>query len=279
MSTPARVTISGGIGLSYLEAGAGHPLVMLPGWSQSAAEFGRNIDALAAGRRVIALDLRGHGESDKPAGGYRLSRLAKDLAEVLDRLGLDRVDVLGHSMGSSVVWAYVDLFGQDRLRKLVVVDQAPMTTALPGWDETVRAEAGCLFPDVAAAAGFCDAVRAATTVEAHAALIRGMFTDALPAADLDWIAAENLKMPRPHAADLLFDHILSDWRDVIRSLDLPTLVIGGETSIFPASSQRWIAAQNPNATASIFPTAEGGGHFMFYENPRRFNAEVARFLG
>ena len=77
------VTISGGLKLSYLEAGEGKPLVMLPGWSQSAAEFKHQVSALAEGRRVIALDLRGHGESDKPAGGYRISRLAA--ARSLDR--------------------------------------------------------------------------------------------------------------------------------------------------------------------------------------------------
>ncbi|MEJ1938495.1 alpha/beta hydrolase, partial [Nostoc sp. NIES-2111] len=58
----------------------------------------------------------------------------------------------------------------------------------------------------------------------------------------------------------------------------PTLVVGGETSIFSAQSQRWIASRIPGAEVDIFPASEGGGHFMFFENPRRFNALVSGFL-
>ena len=81
-----------------------------------------------------------------------------------------------------------------------------------------------------------------------------------------------------HAADLLFDHCLNDWRDVIEVTRLPSLVVGGRKSIFSAESQEWIASVNPNARAVIFEEDEGGAHFMFYENASRFNAEVDRFL-
>lgn len=278
MPATRRIGISGGVTLHAIDEGEGHPLIMIPGWSQSAAEFGRNISALAKNRRVIALDMRGHGDSSKPDGGYRIQRLAKDLEEVIAELGFTSVDVLGHSMGSSVIWSYLDLFGPRHLRKFVVVDQAPMVAALPGWTAEERTQYGCLLPDVQAVASFCDTVRASPTVEATAALIKGMFTGANPEADLQWIAAENIKFPRAHAADLLFDHCLSDWRDVIRATRLPTLVIGGRKSIFSAESQEWIASVNPNGRAVIFEEDEGGAHFMFFENPGRFNAEVDAFL-
>ena len=129
-----------------------------------------------------------------------------------------------------------------------------------------------------AVAALCDTVRATSSVEGTMALLRSMFTAKIPEADLRWIAEENLKMPRGAAADLLFDHCLNDWRDVIENTRLPTLVIGGRKSIFSAESQEWIASVNPNARASIFEEDEGGGHFMFFENPNRFNAEVAGFL-
>ena len=109
-------------------------------------------------------------------------------------------------------------------------------------------------------------------------ILKGMFTSALAEQDLRWIATENLKMPRAAAADLLFDHCLNDWHDVITGTRLPSLVVGGRKSIFSAESQEWIASVNPNAVASIYEEHEGGGHFMFFENPRRFNAEVAAFL-
>lgn len=278
MAAGRHIVLPGGASLNVIEAGSGQPLIMIPGWSQSAAEYGRNIDELAKSRRVIALDMRSHGDSANAAGGHRIQRLAKDLKETIEVLGLEQVDVLGHSMGSSVIWSYLDLFGEDRLRRLVIVDQAPMVAALPGWDEETKKKYGCLLPDVQSVAGFCDVVRANGTVEGTMGIIKGMFTAAMPEADLRWIAAENLKMPREAAAELLFDHCLNDWRDVIMSTRLPALVVGGRKSIFSPESQEWIASVNPNAKASIFEEHEGGGHFMFFENPRRFNAEVSAFL-
>ncbi|MFM8745145.1 MAG: alpha/beta fold hydrolase [Aestuariivirga sp.] len=278
MPTDRMIELPGGAVLHAIEAGSGQPLIMIPGWSQSAAEYGRNIDELAKTRRVIALDMRSHGESPNAEGGHRIQRLAKDLHETIDVLGLKDVDVLGHSMGSSIIWSYLDLFGTDRLRRLVIVDQAPMVAALPGWDEAAKKRYGCLLPDVQSVAGFADAVRATDSIDGTMAILKGMFTSALPESDLRWIATENLKMPRAAAADLLFDHCLNDWRDVIAATRLPTLVVGGRKSIFSPESQEWIAAVNPNATAAIFEESEGGGHFMFFENPRRFNAEVSAFL-
>lgn len=105
-----------------------------------------------------------------------------------------------------------------------------------------------------------------------------MFRLGIAEADLNWIANENLRMPRAAAADLLFDHSLNDLRNVTVNTRLPALVIGGRKSIFSAESQEWIASVNPNARASIYEEHEGGSHFMFFENPRRFNAEVSAFL-
>lgn len=275
-----RSIITGsGLELSYLEGGAGHPLVMLPGWSQSAAEFDRQFEDLSRVARVIAVDQRGHGESAKPAGGYRIQRLAKDLYDLIGALDLDRPDLLGHSMGVSVIWSYLSLFGDERPpRRLVMADQAPAVTAQPGWSEEDSARYGCLLPSFEALADFEGAVRASDTVDTCKEVVRGMFTAAVGEDELDWIAAENLKLPRPEAAELLHDHCVIDWRSQIGEIDLPTLVVGAEASIFSAESQRWIASRIPGAEVEIFEASDGGSHFMFYENPERFNARVAGFL-
>ncbi len=120
-----EVMTNDGIGLWYLEAGVGRPLVLVHGWSQAAALFRYQIEGLSARYRVIAYDQRGHGESDKPAFGYKIARLAKDLHEFLVALDLRDVAALGHSMGCSVLWCYWDLLGAERLAQLVLVDQAP----------------------------------------------------------------------------------------------------------------------------------------------------------
>lgn len=91
-----------GVTLRYLEAGSGSPLVIVPGWSATAATFHHQLDGLSERCRVIALDPRGHGTSDKPAYGYRVSRLAADVHDLLAALDLREVTLLGHS---SVVWS------------------------------------------------------------------------------------------------------------------------------------------------------------------------------
>ncbi len=273
------VTISGGVTLRYHEAGAGKPLVMIPGWSQSAAEFKHQTAALAEGRRVIALDMRGHGESDKPAGGYRISRLAADLREVLIALDLQDVDLLGHSMGCSVGWSYLELFGPERLSRLIFVDEAAAVTGNPSWPQSELDALECFFADPAALAEFQGAVRATPDAEGTADLLAGMFTEGMPRDELLWVAGENLKLPRQHAADLLFHHAIIDWRYLIPTIRLPTLVIGGEASLFPPHTQHWIANQIPGAECVIFAADEGGSHFMFLENPTKFNAAVDAFLG
>lgn len=278
MTNRIDIQLASGLRLSALRAGQGRPLVMIPGWSQTAAEFDRNIGPLSESADVIALDMRGHGLSDKPDGGYRIARFAHDLSQALDALNLNQVDLLGHSMGSSVIWSYLDLFGPARVRKLVLVDQAPCVIAKPGWDAAAQEQAGCLFPDPAAFGGFYQAVQATPDVPGTMNLLRGMFTPAHSDDDLRHIAAENLQFPRQHAADLLHDHCYLDWRDRIATITLPTLVIGAEASIFSAASQRWIAACIPAAQVDIFEADQGGSHFMFHENPTRFNARVAAFL-
>ena len=272
------VGIGDGIDLHYVEAGAGRPLIIIPSWSLTGAAYRHQLQALSRTRRVMAFDMRGHGDSTTPAGGYRVSRLAADLRAVIERLELDQVDLMGHSIGSSIIWSYIDLFGEDRLGRLVFVDQAPSVTAKPDWSAADRVTYGCLLPDLDALTEFYLQVLAAETAEATVPVIARLFSPSLPAAELLWFAREICKLPRRHAADLLHDHCGLDWRDVIKRVRRPTLVVGAEASIFSAESQRWIAAQIPGAEVEIFKAGEGGSHFMCYENPSKFNALVEAFL-
>ena len=274
-----RIRVSDGAELHVTETGAGAPLVLIPGWSQSAAEFRHQIEAFSAHRRVIAVNMRGHGESVAPETGFRIQRLAKDLHDLIDALDLSTPDVLGHSMGCSIIWSYLSLFGAERpLGRLVLVDQAPAVLAQPGWDDTACADAGCLFPDMTALTDFEAAIREAATASATKELIRGMFTAAIAEADLDWIAEENIKLPRERAAHLLHDHCVLDWRADVAAIRNPSLIIGAEASIFSAQSQRWIGQRIPGAQVEILAADQGGSHFMFFENPDWFNTRVSAFL-
>jgi len=272
------IELASGLTLSALTGGSGQPLIMIPGWSQTAAEWRENAEVLTKHRRVIALDMRGHGESDKPKNGYRVARLAKDLSEVLDKLDLSYADLLGHSMGCAVIWAYLDLFGFNRINRLVLVDQAPCMFPKAEWNDEQRSRYGCFYQTADDVDEFAKNVLAASDTDGTVELLKGLFSPGFSAKSLRTVAEENLKLPRSLAAQLLRDTAFGDWRDVIERIKLPTLVIGGENSIFTSASQRWVASVIPGAEVEIFPISKGGSHFMFIENPSRFNSCVALFL-
>jgi pimeloyl-ACP methyl ester carboxylesterase len=277
-ATAGHVTTSDGVRLHYLHAGSGKPILMIPGWSQTAEQFRHQLEGLSDRYRVIALDMRGHGESDKPEHGYKISRLAKDVRDTLEALDLEEVNILGHSMGSSVIWSYYDLYGPDRLAKLLLIDQMPMITGNPGWSEEEQVNSGAIFTPQS----LYDTINALAGPDGIATtggFIGNMVTKSIPRADKEWIIARNLRMPRRHAATLLYNHATQDWRDLIPRLALPTLVVGGRTSIVPWRSQEWVAAQVPGARLEIFEEEEGGNHFMFIEGCEKFNAIVADFVG
>jgi hypothetical protein len=77
------VTTRDGMLLHYIARGSGKPLVLIPGWAQTAAMFREQLSGLSSRYQVIALDMRGHGESAKPAGGYRIAQLAQDTHDAL----------------------------------------------------------------------------------------------------------------------------------------------------------------------------------------------------
>ena len=268
-----------GVSLCYLEGGKGRPLLMLPGWAQTAAMFSRQFNDLRQNAQVIALDHRGHGESEKPSHGYRVQRLAKDLFELIDQLELFDFDLLAHSMGAAISWSYLSLFGAERPpRRLVFVDEPAALLARPNWSESERKEAGAIVPSLEAVADFVSSVQKSDEPESLAELLRPMFTNAITDSDLHYVASENLKLPRAYAADLVADNIIQDWRLLIKDIRLPTLVFGGAASVHPPECQRWIADTIPNAELDIFPADERGSHFLFFENPDRFNERTVRFL-
>ncbi|KMO29151.1 alpha/beta fold hydrolase [Methylobacterium aquaticum] len=113
-----------GIRQHYLEAGSGPPVVLLHGFPETSYAWRYQIPPLSRHYRVIAPDLRGYGETDKPASGYDKRTMAQDLVALLDALGIDRIALVGHDRGARVATR----FAKDhpgRLDRLVVMDNVP----------------------------------------------------------------------------------------------------------------------------------------------------------
>ncbi|MGZ3146050.1 alpha/beta fold hydrolase [Lentzea chajnantorensis] len=99
-----------GVRLHYVTGGSGEPLVLLPGWPQTWWLYHKIMPALAARYRVIAVDLRGMGGSDKPQSGFDKKTMATDIHELVGALGYSKVNVVGHDLGSMVAFAFAANF-------------------------------------------------------------------------------------------------------------------------------------------------------------------------
>lgn len=271
-------TTSDGVSLTYSDTGGdGPPIVLLHGWGQTQAMFREQVSGLSPARRVVTVDQRGHGVSQKPHHGYRIARLATDLAQLLEHLDLRRTDLLGHSMGASVAWSYIDLFGTGALRRLVAVDQPAAVAAVPWMTVAEQAESGAIFGVdglLELGASMLGPDGAAVTE----GFVRSMFSGEPDPELWDFIAREIRSTPPWAGVPLLFDHCAQDWRDVLPRIDVPTLVVGCDGSHVDPDSQRYIAERIPGARLHVFGADVARSHFPFLENGPAFNAVVEEFL-
>lgn len=235
---------SDGVTLHVTDDGEGPTVVLVAGFTAPATSWAAQAAALrGAGFRVVAVDRRAHGLSESPGFGLRMARHGADLHEVLTALDLDEVVLVGGSMGASTAWAYADLFGCDRLRALVSVDQTPRMANGDGWDH-----------------GFYGLTRANAGV---------YFDIGIP------VAGTVLPYP-PELAPLLRDHAQQDWRDVVRRLDVPVLMVAGGASEFWPSTHAAAALEgNPRGRAVVL---EDCGHAVNLAQPEAFNRVLLEFL-
>lgn len=113
-----------GFRMHYVLAGEGYPLVLLHGWPQSWYEWRKVIPALAERFTVIAPDLRGLGDSEKPMTGYDKRTLASDVRELVRQLGYSKVGVMAHDWGGAVAF-YFCYDNRDLAERLFILDMIP----------------------------------------------------------------------------------------------------------------------------------------------------------
>ena len=255
------------VGLFDSGGGAGTPLLMVHGYTGSKEDFGLVVDALAADRRVVALDLPGHGDSPGPddPGAYGLGTLAAWLLRVADELGLDELHLLGHSMGGLLAQRVASVASQ-RLRSLVLADTG-MGALRDEHSELVAALAVMARDDGIQAAW--DAVRdydveqrpVQAIDEARERFVERRFLAMNPAALIG--GARVLISSAPHGAFL-------------RGIDMPVLVLHGENDDWwLPSEQRLLARTVAGAEYVVIP---GAVHSPQIENPDVWLKVVRDFL-
>jgi len=254
--------------------GSGPAVVLIHGfgdtgdmWSPLAAELAKN-------HRVVVPDLRGLGLSSKPAGGYDKKNQAADIRAVLDQLGIDQADIVGHDIGTMVAYAYAASY-PDKTTHLVVMD-APVP-GIPPWDQIVRLPVLWHFDF-----GGKDALRLVAGRE-RIYLDRFWNDFAGDPGKIDegtrnYYARLYARPGAMQAAFAQFQSIRKDADDNLvlmkTKLTMPVLAIGGEKS-FGANEAVVMRNAASNVTELVVP---GSGHWLMEEAPAATIAAVTNFL-
>jgi non-heme chloroperoxidase len=248
---------SDSVKLHYLEAGSGPTLVFVPGWTMPAEIWEHQLRYFASTHRVIALDPRGQGRSEKPTYGYQPSRRALDIGELLEHLGGEPAVVVGWSLAVQEVLVYTHEFGTNAVRAAVLVDYQI------DWDtEGLRSRFVSL-----------QVKREEWTRQFIRAIHRSPQSDEY----LEAMTQAALSTPTNAAAMMIANLILmgpTDLRPALDSLDRPVLFI--------ASSQDW-AMEEAEKVRKGWPEIRvevigETAHALFVDKPEEFNRVLEEFI-
>ena len=262
---------------AYVVAGSGPALLLLHGLGCDHTTWAPVMESLARRYTVVAPDLLGHGQSDKPRADYSLGGYANGMRDLLTVLGIDRVSVVGHSFGGGVAMQFAYQF-PERTDRLVLV------------------ASGGLGPEVS------PAVRVITTPGFHQAMglltlpgvrhvgragMRALASTGLTATrDLGEVAKiyDSFKDPHARAAIRHVVRAVVDWRGQIVTMsdraylteNMPMCVVWGRNDlVIPVRHARNAAALAPSARIEVIPNA---GHFPHRDHPQRFVKVVNDFI-
>jgi pimeloyl-ACP methyl ester carboxylesterase len=254
-----QVRLANGLRLHVVEQGAsdGPALLLLHGWPDSAQSYERVYPSIPPEWRVVAMDQRGHGQSDKPEHGYAIDDLAADVPALLDALAIPRAVLVGHSMGTFVARRAAER-APGRVSGLALIGTA------------LRARNAVLLELEAAVDALTDPVAVSFVREFQESTVA-----------------------RPVPADLMSRVIASSaavparvWQAVLHGLlayepgpppTCPTLVLGGTLDgLFSVAEQTAVANTIPHSRLAL---VEGVGHCLQWEDPARFVAELVGFVG
>jgi pimeloyl-ACP methyl ester carboxylesterase len=277
-ATPESRRVSvGGLSFRYLDfGGGGPPLVFLHATGFHARLWDPYARRFAGRYRVLCLDQRGHGESDKPATGYRWEAFAEDFAGFLEALDLRDVDAVGHSMGGTVI-AAAAAAGTRRVRRAVLLDPvlipgAPM--AEPAWDNLLASGARKRRDVWESREEMFRALRAKSIFAAWEEEFVRLYVDHGVGDRPD--GQVELRCPRDVEATIFSLGVLSDGFGFLERLGVPTLLVrGADSPSLPESSATEAMRRLPDGRIL---SVERSGHFVPQERSGLVMDAIADFF-
>jgi pimeloyl-ACP methyl ester carboxylesterase len=263
--------------LSYVDSGSGPVVLFIHGILGSQRQWAHLVDRMDDEHRVLVPDLFGHGESAKPLGDYSLSAHAAAMRDLLDHLGIERVTLVGHSLGGGIAMQFLYLF-PERVYRLVLVASGGLgrevnlilrSATLPGAEQVLSVLASAPVLSRVEALG-----RGASKVGWR------------PGADIGaiWRGFTSLGDRESRRAFLATTRAVIDIggqsisaHDHLEGvLPVPTLIVwGSKDRMIPAWHALSVQRAVPDCRVELF---EGAGHFPHLDDPDRFALVLREFI-
>ena len=261
---------SDNIKIYYKVKGEGVPIIFIHGFSEDHYCFRIQEKALSKKYKIITYDLRGHGESDRADIGLNLERFALDLRELIEYLQLKTVNLVGWSMGSSIIFEYINKFGTEKLEKICIIDKSPKAINDNTW---------------------------------NLGLYHGKYTMEDSIIDLklikdNWIefSEKFIKIMAPYFNETQFNiarermkvntstvmysmwksMIQKDYRPTLKEINISTLILfGGKSTLYSIEVGEYLRDNIKDSKLIIF---EDSTHLLVLENPIKFNRVLKEFI-
>ena len=252
------------IQLAYDDVGVGHAVVLIHGYPFNRSLWTEQTEALTSRFRVVTPDLRGFGESDSSEGPVTMNRMAQDVAELMDQLGIEQAVIGGLSMGGYVALAFVKQF-PSRVKALVLADTRAQADTEEGKQTRHQQAEKALSEGMA---GIADAMLpkllTPDTVSKRPEVVKRVRDMMLRT------------KPQGAASALLGMAERDDHSEFISTIRVPTMiVVGREDALTPlADSEKMQSKIAPSRLVVI----ENAGHVSNLEQTEQFNFALIRFL-
>ncbi len=255
-----------GVRLFYMEAGEGTPMILVHGWPLESGLFSRNIEVLAQNHHVIAIDLRGFGQSswEGDAAEVRVEMYADDVLAVMDEMGIEQAVIGGMSMGGPIAFAMYQE-APERFIGLLLIDTIAAAAAPPekhlwiGWTN----------------------------------YIENMGVDAIPGYVMDEMLTAEARMDQPQLVDYVSSLMMNaseegaiaganalayrpNFRPMLEEITAPTLIlVGMQDTIYPYGTSQYMHQHIPNSELVII---DGGSHAAIIEEAGAANDAILDWM-
>jgi pimeloyl-ACP methyl ester carboxylesterase len=259
------VEVEPGVRLAYEDRGSGPTILFIHCWGGSKEVWDYQVMDLAPRFRCVTLDLRGHGDSDKPWGDYTYDLFGRDIGAVIGELGLRDVTLVGWSMGGAVCLKYVQERGEGVARLGLVGPAAPRMTQEP--------DAPFGNP-IEGFNGLIESYR-----QQRPEVLNGIWTANFHRTDLpttrEWILNINLRVPSWVGYTSLLALRDEDLRPKLGQMTTPTAVFAGRhDQVCDPRWMEWMAQRIPGCTMHWY---ENSGHSPHWEDREQFSRDLEAF--